>query len=114
MVVRISKLIISLIFYILNRIYNKFFLLLNNSFQNTIVVLMYHDVRKDSKIKFAKQMNLLVNIGQPIKTNFNIQLNKGAHHIAVTFDDGYENILLNALPVLRDKNIIISGFVFCQ
>lgn len=75
----------------------------------TLPILMYHSVsdNKDklsiSVNKFYKQMKLMNRIG--FKTiNFNEINNSYKKKFIITFDDGYENIYTNVLPILKEFN----------
>ena len=76
---------------------------------NTVPILMYHSISNSknslslSVDKFYNQMNFMK------KKGFNtINLN-GLHQndknkFIITFDDGYEDVLINALPILKKFN----------
>jgi peptidoglycan/xylan/chitin deacetylase (PgdA/CDA1 family) len=69
------------------------------------VVLTYHGVSDAQKAKFASQMDHLLKAGQAVFADSSGDASMGRRRIAVTFDDGYANILRNAVPALRERNI---------
>jgi len=69
------------------------------------VVLTYHSVSDAHKAKFASQMDQLLQAGQAVFADASGDPSTGRRRIAVTFDDGYANILRNAVPALRERNI---------
>ena len=80
-----------------------------------IPILSYHSIGEDTspislKTKiFEKQINFLKKLGY-ISINFNeINLNK-TNQIIITFDDGYKDILINALPILKSSNFKATCF----
>lgn len=56
-------------------------------------------------------MNTLLKIGKPISLGYDNILIKSGYNIAVTFDDAYQSVLQNALPILREKIIPATIFV---
>jgi len=76
------------------------------------VALMYHSVKSHEREQFAHQMDLLVRLASPVAGDFTGRSeyrNRG--FVAVTFDDGFQSILENALPILREKKIPATLFV---
>ena len=78
-------------------------------------ILMYHSISNNksslsvSVDKFYKQMKLMNNLGYET-INFNqIDTVKGKQFI-ITFDDGYEDNFLNALPILNRFNFKATCF----
>ena len=81
-----------------------------------IPILSYHSISEDTspislKTKiFKKQINFLKKLGY-VSINFNeIDPNK-RNQIIITFDDGYKDILINALPVLKSHNFKATCFI---
>ena len=82
-----------------------------------IPILMYHSIEKNSDVlsidlkNFEKQMKYMKS--NNFKTISFDDLNKefkDEKNFIITFDDGYENVYYNALPIL--KNIISQLHVF--
>ncbi len=82
-----------------------------------IPILMYHAIGKNSSNlsisleNFDKQMRYMkkqnYNTISFDKINFNKDKNK---HFIITFDDGYENVYYNALPILKKYNFVATCF----
>jgi len=82
----------------------------------SIPILMYHSINDDSnplsisKLNFEKQMYFLS------KNKFNtikfedLDNNIGKKKIIITFDDGYKNLIKNALPILKKYNFTAVCF----
>ena len=81
-----------------------------------IPVLMYHSISDDksslsvSPSKFLEQMKFLRKSGYN-SINFNQIYEENRKPIIITFDDGYKDNLINALPILKEYNFISTCFV---
>ena len=82
----------------------------------TIPILMYHSISNgDEKMSvkkenFYKQMKLMIKLGfQSIKLK-NIFNNFDKKSFVITFDDGYENVFENALPILNELKLEATCF----
>jgi len=111
MIERLLKLSISIVFYTVYRGIILIYLLLKKPFPATIAVLMYHSLKSEQRSRFEKHMDELIKAGRPVRANILGPLMKGQHHIAVTFDDGYQSVLNNALPILIARKIPATIFV---
>ena len=88
-----------------------------------LLVLNYHHVddRVDTAFSvnpsmFTDQLELLLNLGYiPLSITELIELTSNSlgdkNFFLVTFDDGYDDFLTHALPVLEDFNIPVSLFI---
>ena len=65
------------------------------------VVLAYHSVRPQERARFARQMDDLVRYAKPVRPDVKSLPADGNRYAVVTFDDGLENIIGNALPELN-------------
>jgi len=108
---RLAKLIISVSIFILSSIAGVIFKLLGKKTSGTLVILTYHSVKPEQHAKFKKQMDRLIDIGKPVFADIKGDLPKGVHHVAVTFDDGFQSVLENALPTLQRAKIPATLFV---
>lgn len=111
MISRILKLLISIFFYAIYKSYFAIGSLLGRKISPTLVVITYHPVKTADAARFEKQMSMLLNAGRPISLNGNLSSLSCGCNIAVTFDDAYQSVLQNALPVLQAKNIPATIFV---
>jgi peptidoglycan/xylan/chitin deacetylase (PgdA/CDA1 family) len=77
----------------------------------TGVVLYYHGVAVAQRQKFARQMDQLLCVAQPVPAALPELSASGGCHCAVTFDDGFVSVVENALPELESRNIPATFFV---
>jgi len=75
------------------------------------VVLYYHAVPADEQAAFARQMDTLLRLAVPVSINAHFPLDPEKRHIAVTFDDAFENVVDHAVPELCRRNIPAAIFV---
>lgn len=108
---RLIKLIISILFFLGNSIVQNVLQLFGKSPCGTLVVLTYHSVKPRQREKFEKQMKVLLKSGKAVLADVGNHLPGGRHHIAVTFDDGFQSILENALPAMHKLRIPVTVFV---
>ncbi len=76
----------------------------------SLAMLCYHEVTAQQAQSFARHMDLVERLGETVYADTSLSLPRG-HHIAVTFDDGFANLLDNALPLLRDRHIPCTLFL---
>ena len=77
---------------------------------STLTILTYHSITSDQHQKFIRQMDMLKKY-HPIFPGTKIEPNDGRHYVAVTFDDGFECIVENALPELIKRDIPAMFFI---
>jgi peptidoglycan/xylan/chitin deacetylase (PgdA/CDA1 family) len=82
--------------------------------QSTCMVLAYHAVSSKERPLFARQMDLLQSMATPIRADVNSLPNDGKRYVAMTFDDGLDNILDNALPELKQRRIPATLFIVSE
>ncbi len=75
-----------------------------------LVVLTYHSIRDDQRQNFVRQMDVLKRY-HLVFADTEDHLNAGGHHVAITFDDGFENFEENALPELIERTIPAMLFI---
>ena len=109
MIKRIVKLLIAIVFRCVEKIIA--FFQNDNDKPGTCVVLMYHDVTNSNLSRFIRQMEILPHLAIPVSANSLGKLQKGTHHVAVTFDDGFADTIEQVLPVLTNKNIPTTYFI---
>ena len=78
------------------------------------VVLAYHSVTDEERPRFAAQMDLLVQKAQPVAADVEALPDGEKTFVALTFDDGFQNIVDNALPELRSRNIPSTLFIVTE
>ena len=77
----------------------------------TLVILTYHNVSREKRSVFETQMKTLIKIGQPVLVGTTMGKSNKHHRIAVTFDDGYQSVFGNAIPIMRQWVIPATIFV---
>jgi len=104
-ITRILKLIIAIFVFKFDQV-NKFILwCLRKKTPGSCVVLCYHSISYKFKKRFEKQINIIKKYSEVIPPFSNIYLESGKKFCIVTFDDGYKNLVENAIPILVKYNI---------
>lgn len=75
------------------------------------MVLTYHAVRPEQRGTFEKHMDALLKAGSPVFADTSAHVDNGGRYVAVTFDDGFQSVLRNALPAMGQRNIPATIFV---
>jgi peptidoglycan/xylan/chitin deacetylase (PgdA/CDA1 family) len=75
------------------------------------MVLAYHAVSEKERSRFSEQMDMLERYAQPVRADIKSLPPGGGRYAAITFDDGLENILENALPELKKRKIPATLFI---
>jgi peptidoglycan/xylan/chitin deacetylase (PgdA/CDA1 family) len=78
------------------------------------VVLYYHSVPAAERRLFARQLEILLRCARPIRTDEDTAPASGRDSVAITFDDGFENFLTQALPELEKRNMPATVFVIAD
>lgn len=79
--------------------------------KGTLVVLTYHSIPLGAIGMFEQQMDSLLKAGVPVFADIEDRLQARTHHIAVTFDDGFQSFIKDVLPCIRAKKIPVIMFV---
>lgn len=108
MVIRLLKIFISVIYFLVKNI--EIYLFKTQSNQQC-VVLYYHSVLNKDKERFIGQINYLSNKYCFVSLNSLNAISSKKKLISVTFDDGLSSILENALPELIKRKIPITVFI---
>ena len=110
MINRLLKTIISIMFLLGYKCYSTACHIFKKKSPSTLTILTYHSITSDQHQKFIRQMDMLKKY-HPIFPGTKIEPNDGRHYVAVTFDDGFECIIENALPELIKRNIPAMFFI---
>jgi peptidoglycan/xylan/chitin deacetylase (PgdA/CDA1 family) len=78
------------------------------------VILNYHSITADQREAFARQLDILCRCATPVRIDHEATSEPGKNTAAITFDDGFEDFLLQALPELRRRNIPSTVFVIVK
>lgn len=111
MIKRTSKILISLAFASWQEARARSARLLRREPPARAIVITYHDVSAEEMSGFEAQMRLLKRFAIPVRASLLDPLSAGRIHVAVTFDDGYQNLLSNALPVLSRERVPCTIFM---
>ena len=81
-----------------------------------LTILYYHGVPDGSVVQFEQQMQMLVRHVQFVAADWNgneqfDSERRSQYAVAITFDDAFESVFRNALPVLAKYNIPCTIFV---
>jgi peptidoglycan/xylan/chitin deacetylase (PgdA/CDA1 family) len=79
--------------------------------RRTGVVLYYHELQAHQRARFARQMDELVKRTRPFAAGSPEGMATGTCNAAVTFDDGFESVVENAVPELAKRSIPFTVFV---
>jgi peptidoglycan/xylan/chitin deacetylase (PgdA/CDA1 family) len=82
--------------------------------ESQCVVLYYHSVPASQRLRFAQQLDVVLRCARPIRVYEDIAPASGKNCVVVTFDDGFENCLTQALPELEKRNIPATVFVIAD
>lgn len=111
MLLRIFKLLLAGLFYVMDLASRSLRALSKRTHPGTLVVLMYHSVKPEQRIVFGKHMEALLRAGSPVSTACLHSLENDRHHIAITFDDGFQSFVENVLPALVERNLPATCFI---
>lgn len=78
------------------------------------MILAYHAVSPEERAPFARQMDVLIRNAQPVAADIKALPAKGGRYAAITFDDGLESIIENALPELKKRSIPSTLFIVTE
>jgi peptidoglycan/xylan/chitin deacetylase (PgdA/CDA1 family) len=74
-------------------------------------VLYYHRIDQRDRFRFARQMDELIRVGKAIPVHANETPSNSLHCVGVTFDDGFQSVLENAVPELVKRKIPVTLFI---
>ncbi len=75
------------------------------------ILLYYHSIPDAMRSRFARQMELVGKISTPVLPDELNALPNDGRKVTITFDDGFQSVMKNALPELRARNITCIVFV---
>jgi peptidoglycan/xylan/chitin deacetylase (PgdA/CDA1 family) len=111
MLVRVVKLLISVTVHCADGVAVAIRRVLGLGVAPRCVVIYYHAIRPQLKQQFEAQMDTLVRLCTPINIEGETRLLNGRRYSAVTFDDAFMSVVVNALPVLKERGIPCTIFV---
>ena len=108
---RLTKLFISIGFYVCSGAGNLISSLMGKKAPGTCVAVHYHEVAPEHRKRFARQMDILMRHAKPLAADYRQPLQPGQHHVVVTIDDGLLSSIENAIPELVQRRIPVALFV---
>jgi peptidoglycan/xylan/chitin deacetylase (PgdA/CDA1 family) len=104
---RLLKLALSIAFYELKALIKAFTKIDNGK----LTIVTFHSLKEKQVVFFKRQMDELLKVARPVPIDFDPSIREGGHFVAITFDDGFQSVLHNALPVLRARQIPATLFI---
>lgn len=77
----------------------------------TCVILYYHSIPDNHQKAFTDQLDIVAGLTEPISIERVPGFLPGRRYSAVTFDDGFEDTIHNAIPELQKRGIPATVFV---
>jgi len=108
---RVLKCGISLALFVFSALRQFVARLLGQQSRSTCVILNYHSIPEEQRPRFAHQLDLIVRHARPFGLDEVPKQAAGTRYVAVTFDDGFENFISQALPELQRRNIPCTVFI---
>src|SRR5262245_20637979 len=109
---RLLKVAIATLFFVSSSIAITLLRLARRPITARFVVLAYHSIKRHERERFARQMDRLIKAAKPVRSDFAAGTTEhNTVYAAVTFDDGYQSVLENAIPVLAERCIPATLFV---
>ncbi len=76
-----------------------------------LVILYYHGVTADERANFAQQLDTVVRHSKVVHADYCNPTIENGLHVAITFDDAFENLLSNVIPELEKRSLPATIFV---
>ena len=113
---RVVRLIISAIFLAGVSIGRAILRLRGKASPATCIILYYHSVPPEERAAFARQLDTVARLTEPLSLENPSGVRPGGRYCAITFDDGFEDVIENAIPELVKRKIpavffITTGYV---
>jgi len=108
---RVLKLGISVVFFagvVLRRMCTR---MIGGTPAATSVILYYHSIAAEHRAAFARQMDTVLRLTMPIDEENVPSIVPGRYYSVITFDDGFEDAVENAVPELVQRKIHATFFV---
>jgi peptidoglycan/xylan/chitin deacetylase (PgdA/CDA1 family) len=82
--------------------------------KGSCVILYYHSIPRDQRMRFVHQLEMLLRYATPIAVGDKRIWEPGKRYVGVTFDDGFENFAEIASPELAKRNIPSTVFIIAD
>jgi len=114
MLKRLVNLTGSIILRIADGVHESFCRFFGRPLPRQCVVLAYHSVPAKQRDLFVQQMEMLQRQAKIVHADIDTLPEQSGHYVAITFDDGYDDIVENALPELRERNMPSTVFIITE
>ena len=114
MLKRMVNLCISLVFRAADELFGFLGRIVGRPKRRRCIVLAYHQVTDSERPSFARQMDVLLRRAKPVPADVKCLPKGGGKYAAVTFDDGLQCIVDNALPELAQRRIPSTFFIVTE
>lgn len=111
MISRLVKILVSLFVLVYDESVRIVNLLISRSHDDHLVILYYHSIPDHETGRFSAQMRMARRVGFPASLDHFDLGRSGKRIFSITFDDGFESVVRNALPVLRALGIPSTIFI---
>ena len=107
---RVLKIIFSLLYFTYLKILQNILIILRLEKNPLVIILYYHSVYNNEIDLFDRQMKYLAANADTLKSFETYQAKNNRLNVAITFDDGFENVLKNAIPILEKYSLPYTIF----
>jgi peptidoglycan/xylan/chitin deacetylase (PgdA/CDA1 family) len=114
MLKRLINLAGSLVVWTADNFNDNVYRLLGRAPRARCVVLAYHSVPAEQRSLFVEQMEMLLRQAKIVHADIEFLPEQGGHYVAITFDDGYDDIVENALPELSKRGMPSTIFIITE
>ena len=108
---RNTKIAISLVYYAFLTAFRGGLRLAGRPARRRLVILYYHGLPANYRLKFARQMDLLKRVACVLPASYRGDLPSDRRCVAITFDDAFQSVFDNAVPELAAHSFHATIFV---
>jgi peptidoglycan/xylan/chitin deacetylase (PgdA/CDA1 family) len=108
---RMTKLTISLLYYVALTLSRFVLQLTGRSPAGKLIIIYYHGIPHAYRSNFVRQMELIRRGARVLPASHRGSLPSGKANVAITFDDAYVSVAENALPELTSRGFHSTIFV---
>lgn len=108
---RIVKFLVSLGYFVVRSLYRRLRRIPPDGRRPGCIILYYHQVLPHERDGFSRELQWLRQWSRPIRLDRPEDAGGTGRTAALTFDDGFQNVVDNALPALEEQGIPATVFV---
>jgi peptidoglycan/xylan/chitin deacetylase (PgdA/CDA1 family) len=105
---------ISLGVFVVSETQKRFMRALGRAAKGRCVVVYYHSVPASERPLFARQLDRMLRWTRPVRSEQDADPTSGRDCVVITFDDGFEDFLTQALPELEKRKIPATVFAIAD